>query len=147
MQAIRTSLGLGAIVVALGVVTNSFAAAPPSKKEHHHPITGVVVEVDHFKDKKGHGAIKVRVHDHAAKGTTTTANKGKNEHHVVTVSVTTKTHFEKTSHPGGQSKVATREVLAHFRDVEPGDHVHVKFDHGHHAEVVAIHVGKGKNKK
>ena len=147
MRAVRT-LGLGAVLIAGVLVAGSYGAAPPTTQaKHHHHFHGVVVEIDHFKDKKGHGAIKIRAHDHAK-----AAAKGKGEH-VVTVSVNHHTHFEKVSHGGKGNKGGTREVLAHFRDLEPGMHVRVKTDHGHHAEEVSIlpehkdGKGKGKNKK
>jgi hypothetical protein len=142
MRAVRTSLGLGVVLFAGALAANAFGAAPPAKHHHHH-VNGVVVEIDHNNKKKGHGQIKVRVHDHA-KG----AAKGKGEH-VVTVHVNHKTHFEKVSHTGAKGKGTTREVLAHFRDLEPGMHVRVKVDHGHHAEEVSIlvHHDKGKGKK
>ena len=147
MRAVRT-LGLGVVLIAGVLVTGASGAAPPTKsaKHHNHHIHGVVVEIDHAKDKKGHGAIKIRVHDHA-KGQANVKGKGE---HVVTVHVNHNTRFEKVVHTGKGNKGGTREVLAHFRDLEPGMHVRVKTDHGHHAEEVSIlverHDGKGKGK-
>jgi hypothetical protein len=167
MRAVRTLLGVGVVVFACALVADAFGAAPPSKapdKKHHHTISGVVVEIDHNKDKKGHGLIKVRVHDHHGKAPGKdnkggeARNKGKNDSHVVTAHVNHHTRFEKVFHSGGgkgkgegKGKGATtREVLAHFRDLEPGMHVRIKLDHGHHAEEVSIieehHKGKEKGK-
>jgi hypothetical protein len=130
MRAVRTSLGLAVAVIAGVLVSAANGAAPPTK--HHHHFHGVVIEIDHFKDKKGHGTIKIRARDHA-KGAT--QSKGE---HVVTVHVNQHTHFDKIIHSGKGNKAVTREVLAHFRDLEPGVHVRVKTDHGHHAHEVSI---------
>jgi hypothetical protein len=152
MRAVRTSLGLGVVLIAGVLVAGASGAAPPTKSEKHHHVHGVVVEIDHFKAKKGHGAIKVRSHEHAKGqnkgGEAKTKSKGE---HVVTVHVNHHTRFEKVSHFAGKgNKGGTREVLAHFRDLEPGMHVRVRLDHGHHAEEVSIlvehHDGKGKDK-
>ena len=141
MRAVR-SVGLGVALFAGVLAAGSFGAAPPAK-HHHHQIHGVVVEIDHNKDKKGHGLIKVRTHQ-AGKGQKAAA--GKKGEHVVTVHVNHHTHFEKVTHPGG--KGTTKELAAHFRDLEPGQHVRIKVNHEHHAQEVSIlHGGKGKNKK
>jgi hypothetical protein len=136
-------LGVGAILLGL-LAAGSFAAAPPNTKKHHHVITGTVTEVDHNKGKKGHGLIKVRTHHHTGNSTAKTKAE-----HVVTVHVNSQTRFEKETHTGKGKGGATRDVLAHFRDVEPGMHVRVKTDHNHHAQEVTIlvHHAKNKNKK
>jgi len=169
MGAVR-SFCVGAVVFASLLVANSFAAAPPNKQQaekkqqqqqhHHHVFTGEVVEIDHSKDKKGHGVIKLRVHDHVkGQAGNKTEAKGKGnkteQHHVVTIHVNHDTRFEKVSHSGGKGGGTTREVLAHFRDLEPGMHVRVKTDHDHHAHEVSIleghhhegNKGKPKGKK
>jgi hypothetical protein len=139
MRAVRT-VGLGVALFAGVLAASSFGAAPPVK-HHHHQIHGVVVEIDHTKNK-GHGLIKVRTHQNA-KGQKAAA--GKKGEHVVTVHVNHHTHFEKVT-PSGKGN--TKEVLAHFRDVEPGQHVRIKVNHDHHAQEVSILLEhKGKNKK
>ena len=135
MRAVRTSLGVCVVVCAAALVAPSFAAAPPStnKTHHHHVIHGKVVEVDHGK-KSGHGLIKVEVHEHHGKGQPIKGSEAKGKHHVVTVHVNHETRFEKVIHTGGKGG-ETREVLAHFRDVEPGMHVRIKLGHDHAREV------------
>src|SRR5262245_39603549 len=119
MRSMRTLLGSLVVGVMCVAVAGVDAAAPPTAKKHNldrkhdKHVAGEVVEVDHGKEKKG-GLIKVRAH----------AEHGKGQNHVVTVHVTHSTNFEFVSHDG-KGKGSTKETLAHFRDVHPGEHVRI----------------------
>lgn len=155
MNTVRILLGLFLAAAVCVGTSDVFAAAPPGagKKGQHRSISGTVVEVDHVKaggEGGPRGLLKVRVHGHG-RGKNA-GGKGK-EGEVVAVRVDSKTRFElvsfggKGKDKGKGAKGVVKEKLAHFRDVQPGMHVRVKLDHGHHAEEVDIlPEGKGKGK-
>jgi len=121
--------------------------AVPSKKKHPgHTVKGVVVEVHHDK-AKGHGEIKIKVHQksRAKKNSTSAAaaasKKKKTGDHVVTVHVNLATKFEKVVHHQG----TVQRHKAGFAGVHKGEHVHVHVGaRNQHAKEVDIVVHQHK---